>query len=59
MNAVVLISIMAIDDQIYMICQKSFPMWTKKVDKDIKEKIEVNIYIDEEIDFKENMKEKI
>lgn len=32
MNAVILIFIMELDDQIYIICQKLFPKWTKDID---------------------------
>ena len=32
MNAVILIFIMELDDQIYIICQKLFPKWTEKID---------------------------
>ena len=59
MNAVVLIFVMDIDDQIYMICEKSFPMWTKRVDKDIKEKIEGGTCIEEEIEKEIDVKEKM
>ena len=59
MNAVVLIFVMDIDDQIYMICEKSFPMWTKGVDKDIKDKIEGGTCIEEEIEEEIVIKEKM
>ena len=38
-NAVVLIFIMELDDKIYFIFKKSFPMWTENVQKDIMNKM--------------------
>ena len=42
LNAVVLIFIMDLDDEMHSICKKLFPKWTDKIEEDISKKISTN-----------------